>query len=373
MKDPENDFTFTHADQTVPGSTGQRTPGPQNKSSDKSRNWQGPALVFVTCVIINITFTQWQRAVTILLGGDYQNAKPVLIYAFIGLEFSVTLFVMTAILIRSYGLVFIVSIIYAALPFAATPQSDLTLYFIIASALLISSASFSIRNEAELIIKPSIRRYFKSGASTYLTAASLAVAFCVGLNFNSSFTTIEKLVPPKVFNYYMEETHRYLPQTFTLPSGISINKDAVDSNRGIVITLPQTNESIDGYLETVAREQIARMLPDVRARAEANLTLTIEDMRNKLAEHIGIALTGQEQALTVLYKMFVIKADALMVTYRAALPIVAGAAAFALMRALGLIAYYPALILTYILMAVGQKYDLWKLEKETVTVERFRL
>lgn len=373
MKDSDNDFTLLPTDPSSPIDTGHQTGAPENKHLGKTRKWHGPALVLITCVIVGITFSQWQRLVITLLAGDYQNARPVFIFAFIGLGLTVALSVMTAILIRRNGLVFLISIIYAVLPYAASPQSDLKLYFIAASGLLITSASFSIRSEAELLIKPSIQRFFKSGASRYFTAASLAVAFCVGVSFNSSVATTEKLVPVKFFNFYIAELHRYLPQSFTLPSGIIGDEDSVDAKRGIVISLPQANETIDVYLDSVAREMLVQTQPEVMAIGEADINATVEAMRNELSEQTGIKLTGQEQALFVLYKIFVIKADALMATYREVLPIVAGVAAFALMRAISLIAYIPALILTAILMAIGQALKLWGLEKETVTLERFRI
>lgn len=378
MKNSDNDFTLLPADQSSPAYTGAQAGAPEDKPVAKTRKWHGPALVFVTCVIVGITFSQWQRLVITLLAGDYSNAWPVFIYAFVGLGLTIALSVMTAILIRSNWLVFLISVIYAAMPYAVSSQSELKLYFIMASAVLVYSATFAIRNEAELLKKPSIRRFFKAGASRYFTAASLAVAFCAVVNFNSYFTTVEKLVPSTFFNIYFEEIYRYWSTGVTMPAGISNNE------KNDVVILPQTNEKIDAYLERAAHQIWNRAMAEPIDKADKNATLdkvvttaavnaTVAAMRSGLSQQIGIELTGQEQALFVLYRVFIVKADALMAKYREGMPVVAGVAAFALMRVLSLIAYIPVLIITSILMAVGQKYNLWKLEKETVTVERFRL
>lgn len=378
MKDSDNDFTFTPANQSPPPYTQQQTNAPENRLFKKTVNWQGPALVILTCVVIGITFSQWQQLITNLFIGNHQGSQYLLLYAFIGLELTLALFVITAILIKDNALVFAISVIYSAVPFAILPRREFTVYFIIASAILAASSAFSIRADSELLIKPSIRRYFKAGASRHLASAFITVALCAGMTFTASFTTIEKLLPAKVFNFYMEQMYEYLPTGFFLPAGIS------NSNKSVAITLPRTNENIDDYLERLANQTMNKAMAEAIAEADASaaqsmvitaaeIDATVALMRSDLSQQTGMTLTGKEQAITVLYKLFVNKADGLISTYSDQMPIIIGVAVYALLRSLSLLAYYPALILTYILMYAGLALNLWRLNKETVTLERFRL
>ena len=162
------------------------------------------------------------------------------------------------------------------------------------------------------------------------------------------------------------------------------SNENVDAKDGVIMALPQANEDIDGYLDRVAHQTMNKALAEAVAKADKNarqemvitaaeIDAMVTQMRSDLSEQAGIELTGQEGARPILYKIFVIKADALMAAYSQTLPVFAGIAAFALMRVLCMLAYYPALILTSILMLVGQGLKLWKMEDETVTLKRYRL
>ncbi|MBI5561943.1 MAG: hypothetical protein HY894_03685 [Deltaproteobacteria bacterium] len=310
------------------------------------------------------------RLISLFFADRLPNDAYVIIYPVACLEAAIAIFVITALLVKEGWIVLIASVIWGIIPFVFSPAAGYARMAVVATVFFTVYAAFRVRGEMGLIIRPSLWRLFKAGAPGFFTAASIVIAFYSAASYRPGADIAGTFIPKPVFDVMLKEITGTVSPRFALPMRL---RPSDDKTTDVTVVVPRGNETVDEYLKTVAIEQMSTLQPEERAMAEANLDAVAAGLRDELSRRAGMPLTGRERLGDVIYGIFAARAEAALAPYKESLPIVIGALAFVTAKSLSILAYYPTLFLTFILIKAGQWMKIWKMEKKEAAVERFTL